>query len=165
MMYKSADFLWISEKISPVNWTSNHLTDRLDLNPRPIPLKLYGSNSEGHPAASKPYCLVVEPVEPSEKWWSEWVTVGILWNSDFFNGKSFKIPWFQSPPAKYLRTHDLFIAPLQLQCARSRLKPPEEVLGTPKSSNIGWWSMGQAMVLGSHIIQCGAPQWCERWLK
>ena len=39
--------------------------------------------------------LLVEPY-PSEKWWSEFVS----WDDDIPNmmGKSFKIPWLQSPP-------------------------------------------------------------------
>ena len=41
------------------------------------------------------------PTYPSEKWWSEWVTVGMMKFPTFY-GKSNQIPWFQSPPTRYI---------------------------------------------------------------
>ena len=132
-------------------------------------------------AASKPYCLVVfRPLSPLLKM-MEWVRQLGWWNSQL-NGKSFEIPWFQTTKQHNIFGLMIFKAPLQLQCARSRLKPPEEVLREVtiishphhllayfrhrRFPQVGdsaiiqhWWlSVGQAMVLGSHIIQCEAPQ-------
>jgi hypothetical protein len=161
MMYKSADFLWISEKISPVNCQlnikSSHWSPRSKSQAHPIEVirvQFWESSSCLKAILLGGWGL---PLWKMMEWVRQLgfyeIPIFLMESHSKFHGSS------HHQPAEYVRTHDLFIAPLQLQCATSPLKPPEEVLwevtggfpkwGTPKSSNIGWWSMGQAMVLGT----------------
>ena len=73
---------------------------------------------------------------PSENWWSS--SVGMIFHSQL-NGKSCKIPWFQSPPARvynYYKPQKRDLVPFSLTpWPRLVLMQPWEVDGTAEKSS------------------------------